>query len=113
MKPQRVKWDRLRVTEPCEVCHSQTFAWLYNNTWYVCWQMQSPRLEAEIRITFKNFPEQHTGTMSDVKVGLQVLCYHIFKNNSLVNKSTAKYTLPDTQSKDIAPYQQSFQFTLL
>lgn len=35
VRPQRVEWDRLRVTEPYEVCHSQTFVCLYN-TWYVC-----------------------------------------------------------------------------
>lgn len=83
--PQRVKWDSLRVTEPYEVCHSQMFVCLCNKTWYVCWQMQSPWLEAETRMALRHFPEQHTGTISDVKVALQVLCYHIFKNNSLVN----------------------------
>lgn len=85
VKPQRVKWDRLRVTESYEVCHSQTFVCLYNTTWYVCWQMRSPRLDAGTRMTLRNFPEQHIGTMSDVKVGLQVLCYYIFKNSCLVN----------------------------
>lgn len=85
VKAQRMKWDRLRVTDPYEVCHSQWFVCLYNNTWYACWQMQSPRLEAETRMTLRNFPEQQIGTMSDVKIGLQVLCYCSFKNNSLVN----------------------------
>lgn len=45
---------------------------LYNNTWYVCWQMQSPRLELETRMALRNPTELHIGTMSDVKIGLQV-----------------------------------------